>query len=101
MTPFNVIFSNSLQSENFESIHFEFIKEWLSHKDKYIITNGRDIKLKYPIRSGRELAKNLIRPGWFQKCNKYYVVSQSIVAQGAVVPEDGFTVSMIIEDDEL
>ena len=63
--------------------------------------NGRDIKLKYPIRSGRELAKNLIRPGWFQKCNKYYVVSQSIVAQGAVVPEDGFTVSMIIEDDEL
>ena len=36
---------NSLQSENFESIHFEFIKEWLSHKDKYIITNGRDIKL--------------------------------------------------------
>jgi len=67
----------------------------------HLKVNGEDIKLKYPIKSGREFAKNLIRPGWFQKCNKYYVVSQSLVAQGAVVPEDGFTVAMVVEDDDL
>jgi hypothetical protein len=27
--------------------------------------DGKDIKLKYPIKSGREFAKNLVRPGWF------------------------------------
>ena len=36
---------DSCKPEDFKSLHIEFIKDWLSHKDDYIITKGHDIKL--------------------------------------------------------
>lgn len=62
--------------------------------------NSKNIKLKYPLRSGKELAKKLLDHDWLQKSYKYFVVTQ---AQDAAYKSsndpDSFTVTLIIEDE--
>ena len=70
---------------------------------------GEQVKLRYTLRSNRELAKKLLKPGWFQNANKYYIVTQNEAAQeyfeknkDKVTPEqiaDSFTVALILEDE--
>lgn len=71
---------------------------------------GEQIKLRYTLRSNRELAKKLLKPGWFKNTNKYYIVTQNEAAQEyfkknkdkKFTPEqiaDSFTVALILEDE--
>ena len=64
--------------------------------------NGQPIKLKYDLRPGQELSKKLLQKGWYNSCNKYFIITQSLQAKNVVKDSDerdSYTVAMIIEDD--
>ena len=59
--------------------------------------NGKDVVLEHPLAPGSQLAKNLIKDGWFDNCKKYYIVTQSLQAKNIEDP-DTFTVALILDD---
>lgn len=68
-----------------------------------LTVNGEQVKLDKPLASGRELSKNLSKPGWLRNTKKYFIVTQS--QQGRNVAKnkdirDAMTVALIIEDDK-
>ena len=66
-----------------------------------LTVGGKQIKTKYDLRPGGELAKKLVNKNWLKSCNVYYVVTQSQQsAKNSENDPDTFTVSMIIEDNE-
>ena len=75
-----------------------------------LTVGGEQVKLRYELRSNRELAKKLLIPNWFKNANKYYIVTQNQAAQeyfeknkdkrfSSEEIADTFTVALIIEDD--
>lgn len=75
-----------------------------------LTVGGEAVKLRYTLRSNRELAKKLLIPNWFKNANKYYVVTQNQAAQEYFEQHkdqkftseqiaDTFTVALIIEDE--
>jgi len=62
---------------------------------------SENIALKYPLRSGKELAQKLLDHEWLKGCYKYFVVTQAQdAAYGAANDPDSFTVAMIVEDEQ-
>ena len=45
-----------------------------------LTVGGEQVKLRYKLRSNRELAKKLLIPNWFKNANKYYIVTQNQAA---------------------
>lgn len=68
-----------------------------------IRVNGKDVKLPEgcTIGTGAELAQKLIQKGWFEKADKFYVVSQMQKYQEGNLGDerDLFTVSLAIRDN--
>lgn len=65
--------------------------------------NGEDVKLPKPLGTGKELSKKLLKKNWLTKAKKYYIVTQSEVANRMKNVQDRIdtlTVALIIEDDE-
>ncbi|WP_173431870.1 hypothetical protein [Sharpea azabuensis] len=61
--------------------------------------DGKPLKLKYDVKPGKELAKKLVRPDWFESCDKYYVVSKNSNNADLKDP-NSFTICLIIDDDQ-
>ena len=65
--------------------------------------NGQDIKLKYKLGSGRQLAKKLLDADWLSNIhanNKaYYIVTRNKKAYKPTDDSDQFTIALILEDD--
>lgn len=63
--------------------------------------NGKDVQLKYPRKPASQLAQKLIEPGWLNRCNKYYIVTQaSNIVRNLGNEEDSYTVALVIEDNQ-
>lgn len=65
--------------------------------------NGEDVKLPKPLGTGKELSKKLLKKNWLTNAKKYYIVTQSEVANRMKNVQDRIdtlTVALIIEDDE-
>lgn len=69
----------------------------------FLRVNGKDIKLPKELGTGKELSKKLLQKGWLTKAKKYYIVTQSEVANRMKNVQDRvdtLTVALIIEDEE-
>ena len=65
--------------------------------------NGKELKFKYKVKSGKELSEKLTQKGWFENLNKngnvYYVVSGDTNVKSEDI-RDNLTVNLVIDDPE-
>jgi len=53
------------------------------------------------LKTGYELSKKLLIPGWFEKTEKYFVVTQDERDSKDINDPDNFVVAMIIQDGDV
>lgn len=63
----------------------------------FLRRDGTDIKLKYKLHTGRELAQNLAKKGWFESTEKFYVVGNAL-GEGKSNTVDQLTVALVLYD---
>lgn len=63
----------------------------------FLKRNGEDIKLKYKLHTGGELAQNLAKKGWFESTEKFYVVGNAL-GEGKSNTADQLTVALVLYD---
>jgi hypothetical protein len=64
--------------------------------DALAIKDGEDeIKLEHPISTGKKLAENLIKDGWFESTKKYYVITRYDKND---TNTDSFKIHLILDD---
>ena len=63
----------------------------------FLKRNGEDIKLKYKLHTGGELAQNLAKKGWFESTEKFYVVGNAL-GESRSNTVDQLTVALVLYD---
>lgn len=63
----------------------------------FLKRDGEDIKLKYKLHTGGELAQNLAKKGWFESTEKFYVVGNAL-GEGKSNTADQLTVALVLYD---